>query len=354
MKQQNEPRHIDLHLPTGWARCSTDELEHIAAAILMEQQRQDRFHPFSWDAVRLMAVLAINGIEIVSTPDATALGDSVAEYTVRRADEQPWPITTDQLLSLCERLAWIEHPDSGQPITQFPYPTLMYDTARRRWLTADEQAKAEAKTAKAAATVPAGSPAGMLVYHGAPPMMDGYTWTEYRHLQDWMTLYMRLQNAARDASDAQAQFLAVLFQPAVAPASATVPDGSPSGNSTAAPSPSIPQPFSAVLTADPAAPFRSFDPIRWQVILFWWSGLMRQLQQEYPKVFKPQPVGRGKKDRGPWSFYNRVTATIQKYIGLNEQEVNQGTYSVILQHMENMAEEADEMKKLNQKYKGKK
>lgn len=308
MKRTEEPRHIDLHLPTGWAQCSVDELEQVAAAMLLQQQRTDRFHPFSWDAVKTMLVFSFNNIEIVSEPARLIPGQDFMgdeEYLVRRGKEEPWPLTVGHVAVLVERLAWISTPDSGQPIVQFPYPVLTI---------------------------------GGIEYAGPPPMMDGYTWTEYRQMQDWMTLYMRLQNAGRDASEPQAQFLALLFQPAANRNN----DISSSRNNDEG------------KAADPAAPFRGFDPIRWQVILFWWSSLMRQLQAEYPKVFKPQQVGRGKKDRGPWSFYNRVTATIQKYIGLNEQEVNQGTYSVILQHMENMAEESEEMKKLNQKYKGKK
>jgi hypothetical protein len=99
--------------------------------------------------------------------------------------------------------------------------------------------------------------------------------------------------------------------------------------------------------------FNGFDAIKWQVILFWWSSLMGLLQQKFPRVFKPQPVGRGrgqKKNETPWDFYNRVTATIQKYIGgLSEHDVNAATYGTILQQLDMMAQEAQEMEKLKNK-----
>ena len=69
------------------------------------------------------------------------------------------------------------------------------------------------------------------------------------------------------------------------------------------------------------------------------------LAKKFPKVFKQQPVGKGKRrpqqQDTPWDFYNRVTATIQKYIGgLSEQDVNNATYGTILQQLEMMADEA--------------
>ena len=80
---------------------------------------------------------------------------------------------------------------------------------------------------------------------------------------------------------------------------------------------------------------------------------MSMLAKKFPKVFKSQPVGkkqrRPQKDT-PWDFYNRVTATIQKYIGgLSAQAVDDQPYSVTLQQLEMMADEAAEMEKLKHK-----
>ena len=157
-------------------------------------------------------------------------------------------------------------------------------------------------------------------------------------MTDGMQAYQQHSNAknAEGAAQAQREFLAILFKPA---ADAT---GTAAAEHTSAIS---------HLTSDI---FEGFSPIKWQVILFWWSSLMSMLAKKFPKVFKSQPVGKGKRrpqqQDTPWDFYNRVTATIQKYIGgLSEQDVNNATYGTILQQLEMMADEAAEMEKLKHK-----
>jgi len=146
-------------------------------------------------------------------------------------------------------------------------------------------------------------------------------------------LIMKNREAAENARN---EFLAILFKPA-----------EKLTETGAAEHPSA----ISHLTSDI---FEGFSPIKWQVILFWWSSLMSMLAKKFPKVFKQQPVGKGKRrpqqQDTPWDFYNRVTATIQKYIGgLSEQDVNNATYGTILQQLEMMADEAAEMEKLKRK-----
>ena len=311
---------IDLHLPTSWNGCTTADLEAIAAAIIQEQQRTDRYHPFDWSRVKLAVVLAINAMTVVAAAGRNAAGRVVAgsasdigasgdEYLVRRPqDRAPWPITTGQLLALTDRLAFLDDPKANRTIFAFPYPTL------------DVRCKKEEGRAISHQT------SDIIHLLGPAPLLDGYTWQEYRYLTDWMQEYMRCTNARQDATEPMAQFLAVLFKPA--------PDAQPTFNVQ-------------------CSMFNDFSPVRWQVILFWWSSLMGLLQQKFPRVFKPQPVGRDrqqKKNESPWDFYNRVTATIQKYIGgLSEHDVNAATYGTILQQLDMMAQEAQEMEKLKNK-----
>lgn len=282
-----EQRHIDLHLPTGWNRCTTEELEAIAAAIVEEQAAVGRFRPFLWERVKLHIVLAINNLSVLESDG----NDDV--FLVQRGKEEPFPISTGQLADLCERLNWLTDEKADKTIFLFPYPTLEVSGFRFQVL-------------------------------GPAPLLDGYTWREYRWLSDWMGEYMRLSNARRDASKARNEFLAVLFKPN-ADATGTVA----------------------------ADMFNDFDPVKWQVILFWWSSLMFQLSKKFPKVFKTQPVGKGKKGARPdtpWDFYNRVTATIQKYVGgLSAKDVDEQPYGVALQQLEMMADEAAELDKLKHK-----
>jgi hypothetical protein len=156
-------------------------------------------------------------------------------------------------------------------------------------------------------------------------------------MTDWMQEYMRIANALAQGKredgrgkatldSARNEFLAVLFKPK-------------EGTSAISP-----------LTSDI---FEDFSPVKWQVILFWWSSLTAQLAKKFPKVFKQQPVGKGKRrpqqQDTPWDFYNRVTATLADEYKSSEADQQNETYSVTLQKLENMAEKAAEMEKLKHK-----
>ena len=330
---QKSTRQIDLHLPTGWNRCTTEELEAIAAAIIQEQQRVDRYHPFDWSRVKLNVVLAVNHIEVVSdaAPRLGIRGGFIGdeEYLVRRSkDEEPWGITIGHLLALTEQLAWIDDEKASKTIFQFPYPTL------------DVRCKKEDGRAISR------QPSAICHLQGPPPLLDGYTWQEYRWMTDWMQAYMRHSNAknAEGAAQAQREFLAILFKPKTG-------GGRDNGITSLRDNDISRQRDSDKMTA---AAFTDFSPVKWQVILFWWSSLMSMLAKKFPKVFKQQPVGKGKRrpqqQDTPWDFYNRVIATIQKYVGgLSEESVNHATYGTILQQLEMMADEAAEMEKLKNK-----
>ena len=292
-------KKIDLHLPTGWGTATTEELEIIAAAIISEQAAVGRYRVFDWQRVKLNVVLAINGISVVGRDDdenhALQTDGEITEndtWLVQRPeDEEPWEISAGQIVALTERLNWIDDNNIKSPIFHFPYP---------------EMTVAQTEVA------------------GPPPLMDGYTWREYRQMQDWMTTILRLTNSGKDSTEARSQFLALLFKR---------------------------QDESAV----PASTFNDFSPVQWQVILFWWSSLMYILQGKFPRVFKKQAVGKGKKKQRrqagtEWDFYNSVTASIQKYIGgLSAQDVDNQPYGVTLQQLEMMAKESEEMERMKRK-----
>ena len=304
-------RQIDLHLPQSWNRCTTSELEAIAAAIVEEQAAVGRYRPFVWERVKLHIVLAVNGLSVLESGS----NDGGDTFMVQREGEEPFPITTGQLADLCERLNWLTDEKADKTIFLFPYPEMT--------LTIDH--------------LP-------LTIQGPPPLLDGFTWKEYRWLSDWMQEYMRCANSLAQVKSeelrtknkaslekAQQEFLAVLFKPKE--------DGTAAANSS--------------LFTLHSSLFEGFSPVKWQVILFWWSGLMFQLSKKFPRVFKTQPVGKGKKGAKPdtpWDFYNRVTATVQKYVGgLSAKDVDDQPYGVTLQQLEMMADEAAEMEKLKKK-----
>lgn len=318
-------KKIDLHLPTGWGTATTEELEIIAAAIISEQAAVGRYRVFDWQRVKLNVVLAINGISVVGRDDdenhALQTDGEITEngtwLVQRQQDSEPWEISAGQIVALTERLNWIDDNNIKSPIFHFPYPEI---------------------TVKDVALV------------GPPPLMDGYTWQEYRWLTDWMQAYMRHSNALLQVKseelrvknqeaieNARNEFLAVLFNPKAG--------GSRDNGIT------------SLRDSDKidAAIFTDFSPVQWQVILFWWSSLMHILQGKFPRVFKKQAVGKGKKKQRrqagtEWDFYNSVTASIQKYIGgLSAQDVDNQPYGVTLQQLEMMAKESEEMERLKRK-----
>jgi hypothetical protein len=272
MFNNQSTRQIDLHLPTGWNRCTTEELEAIAAAIIQEQRRVDRYHPFDWSRVKLNVALAVNHIEVVRADvradlqsdrseykdlqsdkriiNAYTPSDGIAnpaerhpaerhsaeqdEWLVRRPqDKEPWAISTGQLLALTDILSWVDDEKADRLIFQFPYPTMQVDGS--------------GKTAAYGKGV---------TVQGPPPLLDGYTWREYRWMTDWMQAYMRHSNAknAEGAAQAQREFLAILFK-----AAADNLGGKTAEHTV----------FSDLFT--------DFSPVKWQVILFWWSSLMSML-----------------------------------------------------------------------------
>lgn len=340
-----EPRHIDLHLPRSWNQCTTDELEQIAAAILMEQQRINRYRPFLWDEVKVRLIFAFNNLEVLGP----ATDDDDSAYRVRfaktadrslwqqlryrigrmfyhadaKTDDDTFELTVGYIHAMLPLLSWIDD-EEGERIFRFPYPELTIQG---------------------------------ITLKGATPLLDGYTWQEYRQLQEWMQLYTTQSNVLlrriqrkdvpekiaetqRIADDARANFLAILFNTESQlskrqPTDPLNPDGSP--------------------VIDPVGLFRDFDPIQWQVILFWWSDLMRWLIQTYPKCFKKDKPSRRSRPANPLVTYARTIATLEKYIsGGDEERINRKTFHVVLQELQMMAEESDEAKRMSQRYKSKK
>ena len=319
-----EPKHIDLHLPRGWNDCTTEELEMIATAMLVCQARTGRYHPFDTAQVKVMAVMMINGLTVVDSQEDDGQEGNYLLSAPHLNDGEPFRIEGGQMVALTEMLDWIYDDHATQPLFVFPYQTLEVEGQR---------SKVEGRR---------------LEVSGPPPLLDGYTWREYRLLQDWMSLYMRQQNNLikvatlrrhdkeaiqryqESISQAQREFLAVLFKPKE--------ETSAVANSQ--------------LSTLNSQLFEGFSPIKWQVILFWWSGLMQQLAKKFPRVFKSQPVGkhRPQKQDTPWDFYNQVTASVQKYVGgLSAQEVDNQPYGVTLQQLEMMARESEEMEKISKR-----
>ena len=341
-----QPIHIDLTLPRSWNQCSTEQLELIAAAILRHTQQQDRYHPFDWQAVKTELFFLLTGLEV--TGEVSDPVDDDPEYQhraflVRRTNtassllanrvaqakrlitplhhregqgEGLFPIYIWQVQSFIEQhLAWIDDPKAA-PLLIFPYKQLLWEWRFQL------------------------RPPFLKKHYLAPgELLQDFSWQQYRHLQDYMEGYVRASNQAltiqqhppvdRDrlaavtaqAEQMRTEFLRVLFKA---------------------------EANSSLFTLHSS--LKKITDIRWQVILFWWSGLMHYLQRQYPHCFKQSKKKAPSRQPNPLELYTSVIATMQTQAHLSEESINGQTFHIVLEQLERLAKQNEEMEKLSKKH----
>lgn len=94
--------------------------------------------------------------------------------------------------------------------------------------------------------------------------------------------------------------------------------------------------------------FARFSDVKFQVVLFWWTGTLNWLQKKYPKVFNSSSPKKNAM-ANPLELYTRQTATMEKYLGIHEEALNRELYTNVLQHLQDMMDESDRMKALENK-----
>lgn len=277
---------------------------------------QDRYHPFDWVTVKTELFFLLTGLEIVDEVSDPVDGDPDERnraYMVRRnRKEEPFPIYIWQVQSFVDQhLAWID--DEKQSLIIFPYKQLLWKWhfqlrppfIKKHWLAPGE-------------------------------LLQDFSWREYRHLQDYMEQYVRLQNQmtkmqqgaidkdrlaalARQMLDARNNFLAVLFK-------------------------TENYPLSTIHSS-----LNKVGSVQWQVLLFWWSGFMRYLQKQYPHCFKSSKKP-GKRPPNPLELYTSIVATMQTQAHLSEEDINNQTFHIILEQLERLAKQNEEMEKISKKH----
>lgn len=328
----DQPAHIDLALPRSWNQCTTDELETIAACIMKHSAMADRYHPYDWQEVKAELFFLLTGVEIISTetkaagtdnpdspgnPDDTAYLCRLVKKKERRSVlRRPWfrheqkapefRLRTWQVQSWIDtQLSWLD--DEKQTLLLFPYKQLVY-TRRWQWRW----------------------PFRKKVWLAPSELLQDFTWRQYRHLQDYMELFIRQQNHlvkfarfksnSRQVEETRQQMTATRNE------------------------------FLKVLFG--GGRVERINDIQWQVILLWWSGMMHYLKDHYPRCFKS--AGKSKKQQrqpNPLELYTSIIATMQKYIGIDEEKVNSQTFHIILEQLERIARENEEIEKMNRKHK---
>lgn len=319
---------LNLKFPTSWQTCSVTQLEQIASALVDVAERTDRFHPFDMKEVKVALFFLMSGIKILEPLSVNEKGDE--GYVVTHSDvKEPFFLELWKLNSFIDGVIDTE--------------TLQYEKPEKEqegvfdWLD-DESHSGPLLFPYEKLTVCGRFPLNKRTYKGVAPLMQDFTWQRYRHCIDWMEEYIRRENV-RIRAVAKARGC-----PAHSPLHADVRNAEREADDARAAF------LSELITGrdDKDHLFRNFDKVKWQVILFWWAEQMHYLHRTYPRCFKKQGV-KGKNPTNPFQLYTRTIATMEKYLGLDEDKVNSQTYTLVLQHLEDMAKESEEIEKMKRK-----
>lgn len=331
-----ETKRLDLKLPRGWNLCTTKQLEIVAEEIMAAQMQQQvsRFHPFDWTEVKTRLFFRLSEVQIVSQyvydGDETDARYGNTTFVCRHPSlgrKETFELQTWQVQSfIAKHLSWLDA-EGPMPKLLWPYPKLLYHLKWKHWLPTKE-------------------------YYCPGQLLDGLSWQQYRLCNDWMEVYTntsnallserqrrmadtperrdRLTNLAHQQKKARTEVLRQLFY--------------------------IDDPLSPIgYQSAPQKLLSRITDVQWQVIMFWYASMMQYLRERYPKCI--QTCGGSKKGNKkpkhqplPIELYTRSMATLQKYLGgITEAEINRLTAHTILQHLNDMAVEAEEMKKLKRK-----
>lgn len=379
------PTKINLTLPRSWNQCTTAQLELIADVLHDQVERTDRYHPFSMQNVKIALFFALSGIEIVEGPNPRVPVEE-QYYTCRLASPRSrwfsignksdtfslylWQInywlspkanerkvgkdSPEAISSGAGLLDWIEN-DNGQFLTRFPYDliTRPFYPLRR----ASEPLSSPLRRASEILPSPLRRASELIgrKFHGPSTDLDGFSWSQYRLATEAMQSYVSLSNSLvimkqrGTFSDAQMARQAKSVDMARAMFLATIFNASVKHIDTATGMIHKDYHYESNQITDNAQYFRHFPDTKWQVILFWWTGIMHTLSTRYPHVFKVQKVDKKKRPSSSMEIYTATIATMQKYVGINEKDCNNQSYSLVLEQLERMSKENEELERMRKK-----
>lgn len=355
MQAPGTPRRINLSLPKHWNQCSRSQLELIADVMREQVERQDRYHPFSMENVKIAMFFALANLQIIAYPDERQPIQEQYYLCYQSKDGKPykekkhkddvfplyiWQIkywldskaktddkhSAEYIAQGAGILDWLDN-KNGMFLTRLPYDFI---ERKRKWYR-------RVKT-----------------FQGPAQDLDGFSWSQYRFASDMMGTYTQLSNSlikmkergtfteeqmalqAENVAKAKAMFLAIIF------------DGVTNFVDSNTGMVKYDYHYELDQCTKNACYFQDFPDTQWQVILFWWTGTMHTLAKRYPHVFKVQPLKK-QKPSTPLEIYTATTATMQKYTGLTEDQVNNQSYSLVLEHLERLSKENEEMEKIRSK-----
>lgn len=309
---------IDLHMPRDWNAMTVSELETVAR-ILIDAAAEGK----GQDVIKVELFLALAGLEVIETANPAKPVEEQYIVVCRSGKQERLNLHLWQIdYWMKEQMKWFESPST---LLTCPYREYV------KW-----------------------SWRGRHKYEGPATLMQNFQWRQYRLAGEYFSYYImesnrlvemqqrkdvgpkELKKQMHAVARAKGFFLATLFNRRVKYIDTETK--------------LIKRDYVYVSWQSMKnwRDFADFSDIKFQVILFWWSGTMKWLEKKYPKCFRSgDPKKHAKTD--PLTLYTRQTATMEKYLGINEEELGHELYTNVLQHLQDMMDESDRIKAMNNK-----
>lgn len=333
---------LDLQVPHSWNACTPAQLRIIASTLMDAEQRATSFMPVNDTDVKIRLFLALTGLLVLSTTEKGFLvvgnKETIAQHPVAA---EPFEIENWQIQS------WISPVKQGEKIVRPGVLDWLWASSKDYLLVYPFPVyRARLPILGGLLTIPT-----TMVFNGPEPLMQDFSWQRYRFASDYMQLYVDQSNAMvkaekkmhhplkkedaikligmkKDIYKTRSLFLSTIH--------------TARGRT-----------FNADLVDRNARYFDTYSDVDFQCVLFWWQGMMHYLHSQYPRCFKAaNKPARGRKAQripNPLEFYVSTVATLEKYIGLNEEQVNNEIFHLPLQHLERIARENEEIERMQKK-----
>ena len=309
---------INLTLPTSWGTCTPEQLEQICLAQQVAMRVPADQQGMAWKAE---CFLRLAGLELM---DDVQTDEEEEKYVMVKKDSDEFRLYLWQIHSfIMDNLAFLDtHPN----VVRFPYP---------EW------------------------ECGGKKFRGPSIYLSGWTWQQYRLLKDYLDYFFKVEekvNHAEEPHGAGSKGQEDLLQKAMGMVLATLYDAETDYLDETTRLAVHGYHYRPEQSTENAKWFEDYPAVRFAVILMWWATVAMKLQKDYPKCFSSGNQKKHKipKPQDPIAEYARTTATLEKYMGVNEQELQQESFTVVLQHLQDMIKQNEEIERMNQRMKSRK
>ena len=310
---------IDLHMPKDWNAMTVAELETVASVLIQSAASGN----VDMQSVKVQLFLELADLSLIEPANPAKPVEEQYIVVARRGHAERLNLYLWQIdYWIKEQMKWIDHPST---LRTCPYKEYV------KW-----------------------SIRGRHRYAGPATLMQNFEWRQYRLAGEYYSYYImesnklvslqqregvsegELKKQIKAVACAKGMFLATLFNRRVKYVDTETK--------------LIKRDYVYVSwqSVKNWRDFADFPDVKFQVILFWWSGCMKWLESKYPKCFRQDsPKKQAKTD--PLTLYTRQTATMEKYLGINEENLNHELYTNVLQHLQDMMDESDRLKAMENK-----